>query len=110
MVKYSTTAEKRLIIDIRATREAYENRDITNIGWIPLNQNIAGGLNKVTDGDALDDELRIGVLNIKIKQWIERAMSSTCDEMLTPSREPTFLQRKYPSDNIDENKKKEMTL
>lgn len=82
LLKCSTTEEKGPTIDTRATREAYENVEITNIGCIRSNQNIADGLTKVTHCDAPDDVLPSRVLNIKIEQCIERATPTTSDEKI----------------------------
>lgn len=34
LIRLGTTDEKRLMINVMAIREAYKNRDITEIGWI----------------------------------------------------------------------------
>lgn len=86
LLKCSTTAEKRLMIDTRATREAYENVEIPNIGCFSSNQNTADGLAKVTHYDAPDDILPSGVLNTKIEQCIERATTKTSKEELASLR------------------------
>ena len=46
LINSSIMTEKRLMIDISAAREAYENSDIDHIGWIPTSSNLANGLTK----------------------------------------------------------------
>lgn len=47
IVKSSVTTEKRLMVNVRAAREAYERGDIRNVGWIRSPDNMADGLTKI---------------------------------------------------------------
>lgn len=53
IVKSSVTTENRLMVDMRAAREAYERGNISIVGWIWSPDNIADGLNKVSKCKAL---------------------------------------------------------
>ncbi|XP_044714540.1 uncharacterized protein HRG_11894 [Hirsutella rhossiliensis] len=48
LVKLGTTTEKRLMIDIMALRQAYEQREITNIRWINGADNPADAMTKLS--------------------------------------------------------------
>lgn len=43
VVKDTTTTEKRLMLDLRATREAFERNDITEREWIRRKLNLGDG-------------------------------------------------------------------
>lgn len=47
IVKSSISAEKRLMVDIRAAGEVYEVGDISDVGWIRSNHNLSDALTKV---------------------------------------------------------------
>ncbi|XP_044714408.1 uncharacterized protein HRG_12035 [Hirsutella rhossiliensis] len=53
LVKLGTTTEKRLMIDIMALRQAYEQREITNIRWINGADNPADAMTKLSPNGAL---------------------------------------------------------
>ncbi len=42
----SYTTEKRLMVEIKATREAYNKNEISNVGWVPGTFNPADELTK----------------------------------------------------------------
>ena len=46
VVSLSQTTERRLQIDLEMLREAYENRDLTSVGWIPGEENPSDDLTK----------------------------------------------------------------
>lgn len=52
--KSTTTTERRLMIDIRAAREAYQREEISDIAWIRGDQNPADGLTKKSPCSALN--------------------------------------------------------
>lgn len=45
--KSSVTTEKRLMVYVRAAREAYENCDIIYVEWMRSHHNISHGLTKM---------------------------------------------------------------
>lgn len=61
------------MVDVQAGREAYENFDMDNVGWISLEHNTADGLTKVGICVPLDVFLDGGRLNIHVKQWYIRS-------------------------------------
>lgn len=62
---------KRLMIDVRAAREAFENGEISNIGWIGSTENATDGLTKLKQCVAVETLLASGIINTQVKQWIE---------------------------------------
>jgi Reverse transcriptase (RNA-dependent DNA polymerase) len=65
------TAERRLMIDVEATRQAYIRRDIDDIGLLASEHNVADGLTK----DMVQTQLKMamnGTLKHPVKQWIVR--------------------------------------
>ena len=51
--KESRTSEKRIMLDIDATRQAYQRQEITNIGFVRSEHNLADGLTKEKKQGAL---------------------------------------------------------
>lgn len=72
IVKNTSTTEKRLMIDIRAAREAYESQEISDVGWIRGSDNPADGLTKPGRCEALENILDRGLVNIPVQQWVVR--------------------------------------
>lgn len=60
MVKSTTTTKKRLIIDIRAAKEAFKNSEISSIGRIRSEENAADGLTKQKKCDAQESIMESG--------------------------------------------------
>lgn len=54
IMKSSTPIEKRLMIDIEATREAFERMEINNVGWIRSEYIVADGSIKISNCETLD--------------------------------------------------------
>lgn len=79
IVKASSTTERRLMIDIRATREAYMRGEISDVGWILSTDNIADAFTKLTPCKALDDLMSTGRLDLRVQQWVIRTGSNTKD-------------------------------
>ena len=73
IVKSTTTTEKRLMIDIKAGREAYDASEISDVGWVSSNDNPADGLTKEKRCSLLEKLLDSGRLDVVAKQWIIRS-------------------------------------
>ena len=65
-----TTSERRLIIDIRAARAAYSEREISNIFLISSNVNPADALTKQKPNPALLNVLETNNLRHSIRQYV----------------------------------------
>ena len=76
IVNASTTTEKRLMIDIRAAREAYEKHEIEHLGWVKSERNIADGLTKLGRCNALKELLNTGRIDTSSDKWVERTKLS----------------------------------
>lgn len=73
ITKGSATTERRLMIDIFAAREAYNRKEITNVGFISGDDNYADGLTKQKPNDKLFQALSSGLLPTAVRQWIRRS-------------------------------------
>lgn len=71
LTKSSTVTEKWLMTNIRATREAYNRGEITNIDCLRFKYNIADVLAKITQCYAFANVALNGTLDMNIKEWIE---------------------------------------
>ena len=61
ITKASSTSERRLMIDVSAARQAYNENEISNVGLVRSEHNIAEGLNKPKFCRSLDELMRAGV-------------------------------------------------
>lgn len=68
----SNTTERRLMIDLQATREAYNERKIDNMGWIKSCGNLADGLTKLNKPELIQHTMRTGKLQTFADQWVIR--------------------------------------
>lgn len=76
----STEAEKRLMIDNRAARKAYEKNDIKHLGGINLGMDIADGLTKFGKCEVLETVLHTVVIDLEADNWVERTeLTFYCD-------------------------------
>ena len=69
----SRTREKRIMLDIHAARQSYRNRQISKIGFVRSNDNLAHELTKQNMQPALLNLLLTGKHFVKWEQWILRA-------------------------------------
>jgi hypothetical protein len=67
LVKLGTTEEKRLMIDIMALRQSYEQREITEIRWIDGKDNPADAMTKSTPNKALEKFIDSNQLSIRVE-------------------------------------------
>jgi hypothetical protein len=72
LVKLGTTKEKRLMVDIMALRESYENRDILEIRWINGLDNPADALTKKNPNNCLSTLITTNQLDIRVEGWVKR--------------------------------------
>ena len=66
------TTEKRLLIDLQVLRQSYERREITEIAWIPTEQNPADGMTKEKPNTALEGMIDNNKLTVTPNAWLER--------------------------------------
>lgn len=64
------TTEARLMVDIAAVRETYNNRIISNIGLIRRDYNPADGLTKIAPNPALHKIMHTHIIDHPIEQYI----------------------------------------
>lgn len=57
ITKGSSTTEKRLMIDIASARQCYNREEISQVGLVASENNIADGLTKEYANDALEKQL-----------------------------------------------------
>ena len=70
--KGTRTSEKRLILDIAAAKEGFESKDISDIGFVRSNCNLADGLTKRMKQASLLELMKTCKLSIRPEQWIVR--------------------------------------
>lgn len=100
-VKSSTTSEHRLMIKFRAACEAFHRDEITTIGWVRSENNIADGLADVGLCEALENALCDDKMKPEIKQCIKRAKpASNYNEMIS-SCERNSYQKRPRCENIN---------
>ena len=68
--KGSRTSEKRMMLYIAASREAFRDRVISHIGFVRSKQNIADGLTKGLNQSALRKVLGSAMVDIDPEKWI----------------------------------------
>ena len=73
LVKLGTTKEKRLIIDIMALREAYEQGELKDIRWIDGRDNPADAMTKVAANTSMEQLINTNKLELRVQGWVDRA-------------------------------------
>ena len=72
MTKSKPTTERRLMIDLHATKDSYDKFEITNVALIRTDQNLADSLTKDTTSRRLLHVMHSGKDNVTVSQWVER--------------------------------------
>jgi len=72
ITRASHTTEKRLMTDVAAAREAYNRNEMSNVGLVKSEHNVADGLTKPRLCSALDAVLRTGKDVNPVEQWMIR--------------------------------------
>lgn len=72
VTKGSHTTEKRLTIDIVSARQSYNREEISQVGLVASENNIADGLTKEKPNDALNKLLDSGFDLNPVRKWIVR--------------------------------------
>ena len=75
IIRASTTSESRIMIDISATREAYERYEITDIGLITSEYNFADRVTVIMTPKQLLHVLSSLKLKHRVKQQVLRKSS-----------------------------------
>ncbi len=70
------TAERRLMLDIAVSRQAFRSREISDIGFLRSHHNLADGFTKPMQQAALRTVLRTSYWRPQAEQWILRAPPS----------------------------------
>ena len=60
ITKGSSTTEKKLMIDIASGRECYNRKELSHVGLVASEHNIADGLTKETPNNALENLMSSG--------------------------------------------------
>lgn len=68
--KGSDTCEKRLMIDIAATRQAYDQENINELGWIRRDFNIADALTKIAINEIMKKFILTGRIEYTTEQFV----------------------------------------
>lgn len=83
VVKSTITTEKRLMNDLHARKEAFERKDLTEIGWIRRELNFGDGLKNLKQSGPLTNFLATHTLDNEVIQWVVREHSpdTSCMDM-----------------------------
>jgi hypothetical protein len=72
-ISHSTqTKEKRILVDIAASKQSFERREISDLGLVAGRDKLADCFTKVMEPIQLMTALEPGFLQREIKQWIIR--------------------------------------
>ena len=88
------TTEKRLRIDVAAAREAYNRQEISNVGRVKSEHNIADGTTNPGLCPVLEAMMRTGADASPVQQWIIRsnpATSTASDDALPTETRSTTM-------------------
>lgn len=77
IIKATNTTKLHLMIDMRATREAYANKGIHDVGWLRSKANLAEGLTKFGRCDFPENFLSTDLLHPAVDQWLVRPKCRT---------------------------------
>lgn len=72
IIRSTTSRERRLLIDLQAAREAFDNKKRAEIGWSEQRQNFADALTKSKPCEAMMDLLSQRKLGGEALQWVLR--------------------------------------
>ncbi len=72
LVKLGTTKEKRLIIDIMALRQLYEQRELYEIRWVNRLNNPADAITKALPNKALETFVSTNQMRVRVEGWVKR--------------------------------------
>ena len=75
MIKNANTTEKRLMIDIKAAREAFNDGIIEHIVWIRRQFNLADSVTKAQINQDLVDALKTGKIKYEVEQSVNTELS-----------------------------------
>jgi len=80
IVQLGTTTEKRLMIDIIALRQSYENREVDEIRWIHGQDNPADAMTKAMPNRALENLISDNATTIRLEGWVQRKREAIVSE------------------------------
>jgi len=73
LVQLGTTAEKRLMIDLMALRQSYEERELDEVRWIAGGDNPADAMTKGSPNPALEKLVSTNQLIVRVEGWVNRS-------------------------------------
>ena len=104
--KGSRTREKRVTLDIHTAQQAYQSRQISNIGFVRSSDNLADGLTKPKMQKAIFNPLQTASHRQVCEQWILRdditnkpQISRMNEHTPHNHNKPTALALKAPADD-----------
>lgn len=67
------------MVDVRPAKQAYENGDISDVGWIQSDYNLAEGLTKMVRCRVLEEFMDTGAVNTPIEHLVVRGKLADVD-------------------------------
>lgn len=80
LIGITLRTEKRLIINLKGLREAYEVREVNEMLWITSEKNPADGFKKKGNFDALTALMENGKVDADPRAWIKRNLRTNKEE------------------------------
>lgn len=77
IIRNVPTTEKRLMINIKAAREAYNEGIVENIIWIRRNYNLSDALADAMTKSGISTEFLDAIRKVKIHFEVERSITTT---------------------------------
>ena len=72
LVRMGSTNEKRLMIDLMALRQSYENREIDDIRWIHGTSNPADAMTKASPNETMRTLVEGNQIDLRLEGWVKR--------------------------------------
>ena len=109
VIKNASTKEKRLMIDIKAARQAYNEGIISDIIWARRDYNLGDAMTKAKIMPLLMEVMKTGKIKYEIEQSVNRTIMRPEKPLNTPQNEETdnLIQKEEKSKEVSNLTQKE---
>ena len=73
ITKCGSTTQKRLLIDVKSVREAYNNHEVSDVGFLRSEHNPADSFTKISANESLQRILSHNKVDFPVAEWIIRS-------------------------------------
>ena len=99
VIRNASTTERRLMIDIKAAREAYNEGTINDVIWIRRDYNLADAMTKYKIQPQLVEFLQTGKVKYEEEQSVLRTDETTTENELPKDNQATRKEEKDECEN-----------